>query len=407
MATLLEHIKLNLKFIGFSKKLAIITIVGLSISIAMITQNILFLNSFRDNAFNEFSSSTSDTYIEVNMDHISTQETMLITIIESSVVSQMEDVDFEEELYTQEWFNYKDFTLKLFNEVIHKSDNHDTFLVGIDAYFLELLAPLITEGRAPEYGEKVIITNTQTIEETNLKINETFEMHVPEALSSGTLDAYAEVIFTGIINIDEIKFGSIELPSDLQALISMVLSIGSEMVITDADTCKSIVNSITQSRNDICIAGRIFFNLPEFNVFDLDEIIDDLQIIVNNLQEALIGIIELNANYELEINSRIIPLLSTFKQEYRIFQTFILLFMLPTLGISLALTAFATNQVKKQRDLHINNMHQRGASRNMLFTFMLFELTIYASLAVVIGFLIGWPYTMVAQKSDGFFSFGG
>ncbi len=416
MGTFLDHLKLNMTCIGFSKRLAIITVIGLSISIAMITQNILFLNSFRDNAFNEFSSSTTESYIAVNMDHVGTYGTSLITIIESAVDTQMEDVDFDEELYDQEWFTYKDFFLMLYNDVYHENEFHDTFLVGINSLYLESLAPLITEGSAPKYGEAVIITNTQTIEETNLNVNDTFEMYVPVeesgnpyiSFNMGIGQAGAYIDFAGIINLDEIVFGSIELPPELQALISMALSLGSELIITDTLTCVSIVHNIVLSRNDISVSGRILFNLPAFNVFKLDDIISDLQIVVNNLQESLIEIISVFSNsYELEINSRIIPLLSTFKQEYRIFQIFILIFMLPTLGISLALTAFATNQVKKQRDLHINIMHQRGSSRDQLFSFMVFELIIYALLAVLIGFLIGWPYTMVAQKSDGFFSFGG
>jgi len=414
MATFLEHIKLNWKFIGFSKRLALITIVGLSISIAMITQNILFLNSFRNNAFNEFSTSTADTYIEANMDHVGTYGLNIISMIESTVVLQMEDVDFDENLYTQEWFTYKDFFLMLYNDVYHENEFHNTFLVGIDPDYLELLAPLITEGRAPVYGEAVIITNTQTLDETNLNTNDTFEMYVPVddsgnpyvSFNMGIGQAGAYVDFAGIINLDEFSFGDTQLPLELQALISMALSLGSEIILTDTLTCIATVHNIVLSTNDISISGRILFNLPQFNVFDLDNIIDDLQIVVNGLQESLIEIIEVfSSSYELELNSRIIPLLSTFKQEYRIFQVFILIFMLPTLGMSLALTAFATNQVKKQRDLHVNNMHQRGASRSMLFAFMALELVIYAILAVLIGFLIGWPYTMVAQKSDGFFSF--
>ncbi len=415
MGTFWEHIKLNMKFIGFSKRLAIITVIGLSISIAMITQNILFLNSFRENAFNEFSSNTAETYIDIDMNHISTSATGIVTQIELSVDTQMEKVDFEEELYNQEWFTYKDFFLMLYNDIYHENEFHDTFLIGIDPLYLAELAPLITEGSAPGNGEAVIITNSQTMEETNLNVNDTFEIYVPVeesrnpyiSFSYGLGEAGITIDFAGIINFDEIAFGSIELPTELQTLISMAFSLGSEIIITDMSTCINTVNYINRSRDDISISGRVLFNLPEFNVFDLDKIIDDLQITVNNLQESLLVIIKGGTNYELDINSRIIPLLSTFKQEYRIFQIFILLFMLPTLGISLALTAFATNQVKKQRDLHINNLHQRGASRDKLFLFMIFELIIYAFLAVVIGFLIGWPYTMVAQKSDGFFSFGG
>ena len=211
MASFFEHIKLNLKFIGFSKRLALISIVGLSISIAMITQNILFLTSFRDNAFNEFSSNTADTYIDINMDHVGTYGNNLVSIIEAAVVTQMSDVDFDDELYTQEWFTYKDFFLMLYNDVYHENEFHNTFLIGIDADYLELFDPLVTEGVGPEPGEAIIITNTDTLEETNLNVNDTFEMYVPVddsgnpyvSFNMGIGQAGAYVDFAGLINLDE------------------------------------------------------------------------------------------------------------------------------------------------------------------------------------------------------------
>ncbi|MFW9922818.1 MAG: FtsX-like permease family protein [Candidatus Thorarchaeota archaeon] len=415
MASFIEHFKLNLKFIGFSKRLAIITIVGLSISIAMVTQNILFLNSFRNNAYNEFAANTTDTYIEANMNHVGTYGFNIISMIASSVNSELEDLDIDSELYNQEWVTYKDFYLMLFNEKYHENEFHNTYLIGVSTSYLELLSPLITIGDTPDNGEKIIITNTQTLDETDLAIGIDFEGYVPVDDSGNPWSSYAMGLgqagtlfeFTGIINIDEVSFGSVTLPDELQAIVSIILRLGSEVILTDIATCISIVHSITFSQNDISIYGRIMFDLPAFDVFQLDDTIDQLQIFVNRLQENLIEIIEVfSSNYELDLNSKIVPLLANFRQEFRIFQIFLMVFMLPTLGMSLALTAFATNQVKKQRDLHVNNLHQRGASRNMLFRFMLFELVIYALLAVIVGFFIGWPYTLVAMKSDGFFSFG-
>lgn len=414
MAPFLEHLKLNFKFISFSKRLAIITVIGLSISVAMVTQNILFLNSFRNNAYAEFATNTSDTYIESNIDHVGTFGLSVVSMIESAVAGELDEVDFEEELYTQEWVTYKDFYLMLFNEKFHENEFHNTYMIGIDTDYLQLLQPLVSIGSAPEEGETLIITNTQTLEETNLNLNDTFEAYVPVDDSGNPWSSYAMGIgqagtllsFSGIINIDEVTFSGITLPDELQTVVSMILQLGSEVIITDTRTCLTKVHNIVLGRNDISIFGRIMFNLPEFDVFQLDETINQLQIFVNNLQETLIEIVEVfSSNYELEMNSRVVPLLANFKREFRIFQIFLLVFMLPTLGMSLALTAFATNQVKKQRDLHINNLHQRGASRQMLFIFMLLELIIYVILAVLVGFLIGWPYTLVAMRSEGFFSF--
>lgn len=416
MATFWEHFKLNWKFIGFSKRLAIITIVGLSISVAMITQNILFLNSFRNNAFNEFTTDTTDTFIEINMDHIGTFSDVILTLFETDVENEFEDLGIEASSYSQEWIPYKEFFLMLFNEKYHENEFHNTYLVGIDEIYLPLLAPLITSGEAPVDGEKVIITKTQTLDETDLAINTSFEAYVPIGSESnpwisyglGLDDAGTLMEFTGIINVDEITFGDVQVAPQIQTFVDMVLNLGAEIIITDSRTAIATVGHIYYSVNDISIFGRIYFNLNEFDVFQLDNTLDQLQIFVNSLQEALIEDVDaFTSNYEIQIDSRVIPLLSNFRREFRIFQIFLMVFMLPTLGMSLALTAFATNQVKKKRDLHISNLHQRGSSRQMIFSFMIFELLIYSLLAVIIGFLIGWPYTLIALKSEGFFTFTG
>ncbi|MHA1742615.1 MAG: hypothetical protein ACTSV6_00005, partial [Candidatus Heimdallarchaeota archaeon] len=70
MGKISEHFKLNLNFMGSSGKYAVITILGLALSIAMVTQNVLFLDSFRNNAFNEFSSNISNTQIDTQLEDI-------------------------------------------------------------------------------------------------------------------------------------------------------------------------------------------------------------------------------------------------------------------------------------------------------------------------------------------------
>ena len=140
MSPFLEHLKLNFQFIGFSRRLAVITIIGLSISVAMVSENILFLDSFRYNAFEEFTESTSDPYIEVSMNHVGTQGSNLISIIRNSVTVSFEELDIEEEyLLTQEWFPYKPFFLLLNNEILLDPEFHTTYLIGINYNYLPLL----------------------------------------------------------------------------------------------------------------------------------------------------------------------------------------------------------------------------------------------------------------------------
>ncbi|MBD3189875.1 MAG: FtsX-like permease family protein [Candidatus Heimdallarchaeota archaeon] len=413
----LEHLKLNWKFIEFNKRLAAVTIIGLSISIAMITQNLFFLNSFRQNAFQEFAQSNANTYVESEMYHVGTYGQNIVPMIEASVNDVIQEVNMEEEkVFGQEWITFKFFYLLLFNNYFHENEFHNTYLIGIKENYLSSLANLISTGMTPQNGDFCIVTNSKTLNETNLAVNGLYEGYVPVDATENPWNAYSMGIpragtrfnFTSVINVDELSFESIPLSTELETLLSMILSLGGEVIITDIRTCIQTVHGIDFARNDLSIKGRIIFDLKSgaFNPFQLEEEITQIQVFINRLQENLIGIIQVfSSDYELSLESSIIPLLAGFKREFRIFQIFLLVFMLPTLGMSLALTSFAISQVKKRREVQIQTLHQRGASRQMLFGFMLFELVFYAILAVITGIIVGWPYTLVAMKSDGFFSF--
>ncbi|MCK5183383.1 MAG: ABC transporter permease, partial [Candidatus Heimdallarchaeota archaeon] len=410
--------KLNLKFIGISKRLAIITVIGLSISIAMITQNIFFLDSFRHNAFSEFAANTTDTYVEAEIVNVRYPGIQLQPILKASILNELEEAGFaEEDLAFQEWISFRFFYLLLYNEIFQQNEFHDTFVIGIDRQYLNLgiLDDLMAEGTAPNPGEYAIITNTQTLEETNLNISDTYSAYIRindrgnpwDSYQAGLGQAGQVIGFSGIINIDDIIYNTQAIPAELMTLITMVLSLGQEIIITDFENVQNLVQSIFLSNWEFSVLGRMIFDIQRFSVFQLDEHLGNLQVFINRIQESLLSLVDVySTNHELSLNTKVLPLLSNFRREFRIFQIFLLVFMLPTLGMALTLTAFASNQVKKQRDLQVHNFHQRGSSRQMLFGFMVFELVVFSLIAVLIGLLIGWPYTYVALKSDEFFSFG-
>ncbi|MHA1530706.1 MAG: FtsX-like permease family protein [Candidatus Heimdallarchaeota archaeon] len=419
MGKINELFKLNLKFIGISRRLAIITVVGLSISIAMITQNIFFLDSFRHNAFSEFAANTTDTYVEAQIDNVRYPGIQLQPILKASIINELEEAGFvEEDLAFQEWISFRFFYLLLYNELLQQNEFHDTFVIGIDRQYLNLgaLDDLISEGTAPGPGEYAIITNAKTLEETNLNITDTYSAYIKindrgnpwDSYQAGLGQAGQVIGFSGIINIDDIIYNPQYVPPELMTLITMVLSLGQEIIITDFENVQNLVQSIYLSNWEFSVLGRMVFDIQRFSVFQLDEHLGNLQVFINRIQESLISLVDVySTNHELSLNTKLLPLLSNFRREFRIFQIFLLVFMLPTLGMALTLTAFASNQVKKQRDLQVHNFHQRGSSRQMLFGFMVFELVVFSLIAVLIGLLIGWPYTFVALKSDEFFSFGG
>ncbi|MEA2071918.1 MAG: FtsX-like permease family protein [Asgard group archaeon] len=415
MSKLFRRLKFNLGFIGFSRNLAVISVIGLSISVAMITQNILFLNSFRNNAFSEFSQTVENSYIETDIQHMNTFTPNILAQIENTIDNTIEDQKYEEtKLFGQEWFFYKFFYLLVHDTTLNRDVFMDAYLIGLDPEFIDQLDSLISVGTTPGTYDFTYITNSETLATTNIDNETSFGGYVPVSEERNPWESYSEGIptagkdfeFTGIVNIDDVSFEDIDLGPEYEALISMIFRLSNQLIITTKQNYINVLNSISYAINDGNAKGRVIFDLTKFNVFDLNNEINQLQILVNSFQQDIQGVVEtFSANPELTIEAKIIPVLSGFRREYRIFQIFILVFMIPTLVMALSLVSFAMNQIKKQRDLHTQIMYQRGASRRMLFLYMLFELFIYSILAVLVGLLIGWPYSLLAIKSDGFFSF--
>ena len=274
MGKISEHFKLNLKFIGISRRLAIITIVGLSVSVAMITQNIFFLDSFRHTAFNDIAENTSDTYVEAQIDNVRWPGVSLQPILEGTITNDLEESGFvEDDLAFQEWISFRFFYLLLYNEILQQNEFHDTFIIGIDSQILlsGFLNDIMYEGSPPGIGEFAIITNTQTLEETNLNISDTYNAYIQldefanpwESYQAGIGLAGQIIEFSGIINIDDIIYNPAYqyIPFELQTLIVMVLSLGQEVIITDFQSVPNLLGTILYSNWEFSLLGRMVFDI--------------------------------------------------------------------------------------------------------------------------------------------------
>ena len=94
------------------------------------------------------------------------------------------------------------------------------------------------------------------------------------------------------INIDDIIYNQQYVPPDLMTLITMVLGLGQEIIITDFENVQNLVQQIYLSHLEFSVLGRMIFDIQRFSVFQLDEHLGNLQVFINRIQESLIGLVD-------------------------------------------------------------------------------------------------------------------
>ncbi|MHA1211714.1 MAG: FtsX-like permease family protein [Candidatus Heimdallarchaeota archaeon] len=148
--------------------------------------------------------------------------------------------------------------------------------------------------------------------------------------------------------------------------------------------------------------GRVVFHLDKIDSFKLNNEISKLQWFGQEIAREF----ETN-DYTLIVYSQLTNLLIAFQKEFVIFQLFALLFITPIVGMSLSLTSYSANLMKRRQKRQVSSMLQRGSSRKeviFVLTIQVVELTITALLlALVIGYAFSW----LINQSTGFLNFSG
>ncbi|MEA2071611.1 MAG: ABC transporter permease [Asgard group archaeon] len=114
-----------------------------------------------------------------------------------------------------------------------------------------------------------------------------------------------------------------------------------------------------------------------------------------------------NAGKQPFIYTYIIDSLNEFYQEFLLFQLFGLLFITPIIAMSISLTSYSANLMKRQQKRQISNMLQRGMSRKEMLGFLILQMLEMTITAILIAFVVGFFFTLLTTQSVGFLNFSG
>lgn len=417
-----EKILLFFRMIFVNKKYTLVAFLGLGLSLSLIGTSLIYLYSFQFNAFNTYISENPQEQITVsptNMLNSFGIEETIIPDLNALVDDALSSNDLGSRVTNRMWINrravvvpFKDYNANNATELFATS------LVGAPSVYFNILEKYLLPGGVmpSKINETIALIRSDRLENSNLSmgIQNTYVVYNLFNLWSGVFlgipQAGAPLNVTGLINIYDIQ-SDVNISSENRDLLNNLFSVldSDELFLTYPQNLMRFTSGLTGPPslvvpNEQSYIASILFKLDEIDAFKLDTEISNL---ISFTEQIRSSIETTDYTDEVHIDMDLLLILQSFSSEFTIFRIFTLLFMIPIISMALSLTAYSSNLVKKRRKRQLSLLGQRGASRTEIITMLLLELVIFTIIAVIMSFLIAYPYSFLILKSDGFLSFGG
>ncbi len=417
-----EKLNLFFRMIFINKKYTLVAFVGLGISLSLISTSLIFLYSYQFNAFNKYVVDHPEEQITIspnNMLNSFGQEDTLIPDLNSLVDTSISDSGLQGRVSYRGWYNrravvlpYEDRTHYNTTELLPLS------MVGVPVEFFDILQPYLIEGgRMPASSNEIIILlRSEYFSTTNISVGEqnifviSNPINIWASVWDGVPNGGVRMNVTGIINVYDLQ-NSLNNTSDSTTKISNLFSVidTDEMILTFHKNVMDFTSGLTGmpslvAPNKQTYVGSILFNLNEVNAFRIN---DDISNLIAFSEQLRTSIETTSLTNDVHIDLDLVVILQGFASEFEVFKIFTLLFMVPIISMALSLTAYSTNLVKKRRKRQLALLGQRGVSQFEILFMLFSETLLFTVIAIVISFIIAYPYSFLILKSDAFLSFQG
>ncbi|MHA1211715.1 MAG: hypothetical protein ACTSSH_04560 [Candidatus Heimdallarchaeota archaeon] len=197
MAGIIEKIKFYNRMVFMNRRSTIVMFLGLGISLALISQSLLFMYSFQYGAFTGFYNGipTRQVTVSVSAFDIREHEESSIPELSSILDTAIENAEIEDRIKRYDWFLARGF----FTVIKNTANGRDTILPELNLYaipsdYFSALTALLSNGSLPQKVDEVlVVASNTTFSRTNLSDTGTFPVYTPIFGLS-----YEEVVDMGI-----------------------------------------------------------------------------------------------------------------------------------------------------------------------------------------------------------------
>ncbi|MGC9779410.1 MAG: FtsX-like permease family protein [Candidatus Heimdallarchaeota archaeon] len=415
---ILERLKIFYKMLLLNRRNTVVMFLGLGISLAMISEGLIFIYSFQYDAFTSFNKETPTRQftIKISLTHIIDREDVIISEILNITNSVLDNIGITDRVLRTDWISERDTYLYVGPRYANGTEKllTDFTTYGLPPDYFSIFETLLLNGTLPhKIDEVVVVTKRSIIESTNLSKLGTFPAYVPVLVippdpyatlsypygMNGDVKTGNYVNVTGVIASEDFENYKGILSDDFKALDEYLTD---QFMLTTHKGVMNFVSRIEYLYGDLTFRCRMVFDLSTIDAFNIAGEIAML----NRLSQEILRAFE-NSNFELTVQPELIEQLRKFNEEFLIFQLFALLFTTPLIGMALSLTNYSANLMKKRQQRQVSSMLQRGASRKEVLSLLIFQVVEFTVVAMLICVIIGYPFAWFMMKSNGFLSFGG
>ncbi|MCG3215878.1 MAG: ABC transporter permease [Candidatus Heimdallarchaeota archaeon] len=387
-------------------KYGLISAIGVTLAVSIITQYVFFIYSYQFQAFDIYLAEEPRTYIQAEMDQIRVAGYHQYNQLESISEHAVNFINMSHRILQTDIF----FTRSTFIQTIDPTNNGTILpnmpLYGTEGKIRTFLSSHIAEGRAPENSHEVLALMTRDFyNHSEVRVNTTIPVYIPIALSK--LPSLAEpgaqttVNVTGIVFLDEIPKYHVLLSDrgiDIEILLEMDTSAA---IVSWWVRASEILHDISITDGICSFHIDLFYDVNQIDSFELQTEIDLIKLIGVELKDWYLSA----AYVTVSINSYLINLLESFQSEYNLYQTFMFAFLFPIIALTIILTVYAANLVRKKRDRQLTILTERGTNRREIGSYLALESLIVGGISLIFGVILGIPISALLTKSSGFLMF--
>jgi hypothetical protein len=389
-------------------KYALISAIGVTLAVSVITQYVFFIYSYQFQAFDLYLEAEPRRFIQVELENIPIEPSYhQYNSLDNVARFAIEYIDLSHRVPQRDlYFKFPTFT-QSYDPIANETTLPNMPLYGSDIKLRYFVENNIQYGEVADTDNEAIALMTRDFyEHTTIRNGSVISIYVPISLSKEDSlyvpSAQTVVNVTGIVILDEIPIYNV-VESSLGISLEHLLGLEDNAALFSRwIPAATILNSIAVTYGQGTAYENLFYDISQIDAFQIDTEITILKTIGIELKEWYQTLGGIN---NARINSYLVDLMESFKDEYGLYQTFMFSFLAPIMALTIILTVYAANLVRKKRDRQLTILTERGSNRREIGSYLALESLIVGGAALLAGIFIGTPIASLLTRSSGFLKF--
>lgn len=391
MSRFLEQLKVYIRVLLLNRRSTILAFIGLGFSLALISEGLIFAYSFQYGAFEEYVGEPPTKQLTVSLSAFNlVADPKDVKDSFYNITTEISDtLGVTSRIRKFDWFFEKGHILGVQAPAFNGSLQliRDFNLYGVSYDYFSAFQTLLYNGSLPSGSEDVlVVAKKNVLDHSNLSNSGLFPLYVP--IFGGSPAYVGPINVSGIIVKEQFSNYNGSFRDDFKAMVDY---------FTDQFMLINIDNFPTGLIRPI---GRYSFYLEDINSFDIPTEIS----LLNSLSQELTRVFE-REGFSLHVYNELSILLRDFANEFRLFQLFGIIFLVPLIVVSVALSSFSAKLLKQRQRQHIANLFQRGSTQFSIWVMLFLQLLEVTVSGIICSLAIGYPFSWLMLKSTGFLTF--